>query len=183
MKKEDLTNLGLTDEQIASIQKLNGLDIAKEQKKLEQAESDRDTYKTQLDTAQETLKGFENVDVNELQNKINTLTTELETNKTNHANELAERDFKQSLETSINSLGGKNAKAIMALLDVESLKGSKNQEADIKTALETCQKENSYLFGANEPINNPVGPTGRQVINNEDAQMVAMKAAMGIKED
>lgn len=31
-------------------------------------------------------------------------------------------------------------------MDVEKLKASKNQEADIKTALEAVKKDNAYLF-------------------------------------
>ena len=34
----------------------------------------------------------------------------------------------------------------MALLDLDALKGSKNQEADIKSALEGLKKDNGYLF-------------------------------------
>jgi hypothetical protein len=45
MKKEDLTALGFTEEQIAEIQKLNGKDIAAEQKKTAAAELDRETTK------------------------------------------------------------------------------------------------------------------------------------------
>ena len=34
----------------------------------------------------------------------------------------------------------------MPFLDVEKLKASKNQETDIKTALEAVKKDNAYLF-------------------------------------
>ena len=66
MKKEDLTALGLTDEQIAEIQRLNGLDIKKEQEKLGKVELERDNYKEQLETAQGALKEFEGIDVDNL---------------------------------------------------------------------------------------------------------------------
>ena len=46
------------------------------------------------------------------------------------------------------------------MLDIDALKESKNQEADIKAMLETCKEENDYLFGSDEPIKNPVAPTG-----------------------
>ena len=45
MKKEDLVALGLSEEQIAEVQRLNGLDIKREQDKLAQIEADRDKYK------------------------------------------------------------------------------------------------------------------------------------------
>jgi len=133
--------------------------------KYDRSVNDANTYNTQLQTAQTKLEEFNDVDVNDLKTQIQTLTNDLKTQKTNYENKIAERDFTDSLKAAITTAGGKNAKAIMALLDLDTLKASKNQENDIKSAIEACQKDNTYLFGANEPINNPtnkppVGPTG-----------------------
>ena len=67
MKTEDLKAKGLTDEQIAFVMAENGKDVKREKDKA-------DSYKTQLDTAKESLKAFDGVDVAELKNKITTLT-------------------------------------------------------------------------------------------------------------
>lgn len=128
--------------------------------KYDTVEAERENYKGQLTTAQETLKGFDGVDVDKLKGELTTLQTTLETKEKEFQNQLADRDFNQQLEAAISTVGAKNAKAVKALLDIDTLKGSKNQEADIKAAIEACQKDNDYLFGTNEPINNPVGPTG-----------------------
>ena len=182
MKKEDLIALGLTEEQIAEVQKLNGLDIKKEQEKLSKIELERDNYKGQLETAQETLEKFKDVDVDKLQGEIDKLKVELEKKEIEYQTQLAERDFNTLLESQINSFGAKNVKAVKALLDIDALNESKNQEADIKAAIEACQKENDYLFGATEPINNPVAPTGGSLPTGDDANLAALKAAMGIEE-
>lgn len=181
MKKEDLVALGLTEEQIAEIQKLNGIDIKREQDKAKEVETERDELKGQLDIAQETLKGFENVNVEELQGKIEELNKELETKSTEYQSQIAERDFNSLLDGHITSFGARNSKAVKALLDLETLKASKNQEADIKSAIEACQKDNDYLFGSNEPINNPTGPTGGKT-PGIDATTIALRAAMGLTE-
>ena len=160
MKKEDLTTLGLTEEQIAGVQKLNGLDIEAEKKKTTLAEGERDKFKEQYETTQAALKEFDGIDVKELQGKIEKLNTDLAAKDTEYTQKIADRDFQDALNAAIVTAGGKNGKAVMALLDVENLKASKNQEADIKAAIEACQKDNDFLFGANEPINQPVGPTG-----------------------
>lgn len=178
MKKEDLTALGLTDEQIAGVQKLNGLDIAAEQKKAEKIIAERDNYKSQLETAQTALKEFEGVNVNDLKGKIETLTNELNQKETEYQNKIADMEFNSKLESAINSFGARNVKAVKALLDIDSLKSSKNQDADIKTALEACQKENDYLFGSNEPINNPIEVTQGTV--PETDPLASMKLAMGL---
>jgi DNA repair exonuclease SbcCD ATPase subunit len=179
MKKEDLVALGLSEEQIAEIQKLNGKDIAKEQEKIARIEAERDNYKSQLDTAHEALKKFEGIDVDKLQGEIQKLQKDLQDAETKHQADLADRDFNVLLDSQINALGAKNAKAVKALLDIDALKGSKNQIEDIKKALEAVKTENDYLFGSTEPINNPVRPTGNNPPTG-DFNMATMRAVMGL---
>ncbi len=163
MKTEDLKALGLTEDQITAIMKENGIDIAKEQKKTTAAELDRDNFKAQLETAQTALKDFEGVDVKDLQGKITQLTKDIEAKESEYQAKLSDIDFNSTIEAAITGAGAKNSKAVKALLDIEAIKSSKNQEADIKAAIEACQKENDFLFGANEPINIPVLPTGAPI--------------------
>ncbi len=179
MKTEFLKELGLDEEVIKKIMAENGKDVEAEKKKTTKAEEDRDNYKGQLETAQTALKEFDGIDVKDMQNKIATLNTDLANKEKEYQGKLAERDFDDSLKSAIASAGGKNVKAIKALLDTEALKSSKNREADIKAAIEACQKDNDYLFGANEPINNPVGPTGGGT-GGIDATESAIRAAMGL---
>ena len=67
------------------------------------------------------------------------------------------------------------------MLDMESLKGSKNQSEDIKKALEDVKKSDGYLFGADEPINNQVGSLDGGRETDADS-MVSLRAAMGLPE-
>ena len=55
----------------------------------------RDNYKDQLDTAKGQLKEFENVDVKDLQDKIKTLTSDLETKDREYQQKIADmqRDY------------------------------------------------------------------------------------------
>lgn len=52
MKKDELTALGLTEEQIKGVQALNGKDIETHKTALAAAEKERDTYKGQAETLQ-----------------------------------------------------------------------------------------------------------------------------------
>ena len=58
MKREDLQNLGLTDEQINSVMKLNGDDINREKSKF----ADYDEIKQQLEKANATIDGMKDYD-------------------------------------------------------------------------------------------------------------------------
>lgn len=147
---------------------------------VEKIKTARDNYKSQLDTAQETLKGFEGVDVKDLQGKITALQNDLAAKETDYQNKLSDMEFNSALEAAISGSGAKNAKAVKALLDMDALKASKNRSEDIKAALEEVKKENDYLFGSDEPFYNPVGDTGGKGGNLGGSAMDAMRAAMGL---
>ena len=58
MKREELQTLGLTDEQIDSVMKLNGDDINREKSKF----ADYDAIKQQLEKANATIDGMKDYD-------------------------------------------------------------------------------------------------------------------------
>ena len=143
---------------------------------VEKIRTSRDNYKEQLETAQTALKEFEGIDVKDLQGKITALTNDLNTKETEYQNKIADMEFNSTLDGELSKMGAKNSKAVKALLDLESLKTSKNQAEDIKTALETVKGENDYLFVSAEPIKNPVQQTNpNKAIDNS-----AIRSAMGL---
>jgi hypothetical protein len=160
MKTEFLTELGLTEEQIKSIMAENGKDIKREQDKTVKLESERDNYKEQLETAQTALKDFDGVDVKDLQGKIDKLNEDLKAKDTEYQGKLADIEFNKLIESAMSETGAKNIKAVKALIDIDTLKASKNQTEDIKAAITSIKTENDYLFASDEPIKNPVRPTG-----------------------
>lgn len=138
----------------------------------------RDNYKDQLDTAKGQLKEFENVDVKDLQDKIKTLTSDLETKDTEYQQKIADMEFNSVLDGAISKSGAKNAKAVKALLDLESLKTSKNQADDITKALDEIKKDNDYMFTSDEPFQNPVYKTDTN--GGKGDPMEAIRSAMGL---
>lgn len=154
MKREDIKKIfeGATEEQISAVLNINSADIGSAKKKTEE---ERDNYKSQLADAAAQLKAFEGVDVADLQGKIATLNQQLDTQKANFEQQLADRDFDDLLNGAISGSKAKNIKAVRALLDVDTLKASKNQSDDISAALAKVKAENDYLFTSDEPIDNP----------------------------
>lgn len=139
MKTEDLQAQGLNDEQIKFVMAENGKDINREKQKAE-------GYKTQLDTAKETLKGFEGVNVADLQGKVAQLTADLAAKDAEYQSKLADRDFNDLVSRLASEYKAHDVKALMPFLDSDKLKASKNQESDIKAAFDTIKKEKGYLF-------------------------------------
>lgn len=145
----------------------------------DKAVSQRDEYKSSLDTVNEKLKEFDGVDVNDLKGQITKLQGDLKAKDEEYAAKEADRLFSDTLKNAIKTAGGRNEKAVMAMLDMDVLKASKNQSEDIKKALETVKESDAYLFGSGEPFLNPVGPTGggdNSGLNN----LAAIRSAMGL---
>lgn len=178
MKTEFLKELGLEQDAIDKIMAENGKDVAAEQAKTAKAVSERDNYKDQLATATASLDKFKDIDPAAMQSEIDKLNQQLKDKDAEYAAKEADRMFQDTISKAIKSAGGRNEKSVMALLDMEGLKVSKDQTEDIKKALEAVKKSDSYLFGADEPFFNPVGPTGGDLGGGDN--MSAIRAAMGL---
>lgn len=178
MKKEFLEGMGLSKEQVDSIMAENSKDVEAAKGELDQTRTELEQAKFQLQEANATIDGFKDYD--QVKSQVEEYKNKYEQSVTEYEAKIADMQFGTTLEAAITAAGGRNAKAIKALLDVDKLKTSKDQTADIKTAIEACQKENEYLFGASEPIRNPVGPTGGIGGGGMDANTAALRAAMGL---
>ncbi len=183
---------------IFEIMKEYGLEVEEDKKKdfekavLENYKtvSDYETQSEKLKTAEgkvttltESLDKFKDVNVEELNNTIATLKTDLANKDQELKDKIADRDFNDLLKDSIASVKGRNAKAITALLDLDELKASKNQKEDIAAALKTLSEaeDSRMLFGEPEPNvlgkGNPIGTVTKGGNADGDA---AMRAAMGL---
>lgn len=162
MKREFLQNFKIGDQPLSkeiidAILDENSRDIGEAKKPF----ADYDTIKQQLSTAQETIKGFEGQDIEGIRKSAKDWEDKYNQAVKDHEAKLADMEFDGVLKDAILAAKGKSDKAIRALLDIDALKGSKNQANDIKTALEALQKESGYLFGDDQGAPPPyAGGTG-----------------------
>ena len=150
MKREDLTAKGLTAEQVDYV-------MAEYGKELNPMKAERDSYKAQLDTAQASLKAMEGIDAAGLQTKVTELTNQLKGKDTEIEKIRSDYTFDSAVRDAIRKASGRNEKAIMALLDMDSLRSSKNQKEDVEKALKALAEaeDSKMLFG--EPETKPTG--------------------------
>lgn len=156
MKREFLANLKVGDqalpkEVIDAIMAENGRDIEAEKAKYQ----DYDNLKEQLQTAKTKLTEFEGADISGLQDKIKTLTADLKKKDTEWQAKLDGINFDNTVKEAIQKAGGRSAKAISALLDMDTLRASKNQAADIEKAIGALKESDAYLFGTDQPTTPP----------------------------
>ena len=151
--------LEVTAEQLAAIEK--------EVKENYKPVTDYDKQKDKLTAAEdkvktltESLDKFKDVDADKLSSEIADLKEQLAKKDSDYKAQLADRDFDDIVKDAIAEAHGKNAKAIRALLDVDTLKASKNQKADVVAAIKklTEAEDSKMLFGEDQPA--PVGKIG-----------------------
>lgn len=143
--------------------------VADYNKQVENLNKANDTIKSN-DTAMKELQGkldaFKDVDVTELKNTIAGLEKDKTRIEDEYKDKMAKRDFDDLIKDAITSAHGKNAKAITALLDVDTLMQSKNQKEDIAAAIKklTEAEDSKMLFGEPEPQarggGSPIGRIG-----------------------
>lgn len=143
--------LEVTAEQLAAIEKAvtenykTVVDYDKQKEKLDAAED-------KAKTLEESLEKFKDVDPEALKQSIEDLKKELKQKDTEYAGKIADRDFEDVLKDAISGAKGKNAKAIRALLDLDTLKASKNQKDDVAAAIKalTEAEDSAFLFAKDD---------------------------------
>lgn len=149
--------------------------------------NDYDKQKTKVETLEaslaetkEALKKFDGVDAEQLKAEIAELTQKIEDTKSDYEGKIAERDFSDKIEKAIVNAKGLNVTAIKALLDIDGIKASKNQDKDLEDAIKALtEAENSkMLFGEAEPINkgkaDPIGQVKKGGSNGEETLTSAL---------
>lgn len=145
-------------------------------KKLEAAEG-------KVQTLTDSLGKFKDVDVDRLNGDIEKLRKKLEDKDRELADQLAERDFMDVVRESIHAAKGKHTEKIIRLLDIETLKASKNQKDDIAAAVRAMAEDDvtKGMFQTGEPEKrgtaDVIGGISGGSGENMDAQM---RAVMGL---
>lgn len=108
MKKliETLRSLGIEvpEDKEAEVRKKlseNYKNIAEVEKTTKNLESDRDAWQKRAETAEETLKKFEDVDLETMQTELSTWKTKAEKAEKDYAEKIAQRDFEDALKEEI----------------------------------------------------------------------------------
>ena len=142
MKREDVKSKipGITEEQLNWIMQENGADINREKSAAAALQTRLDNANAQLKAAQDGLKAFDGVDVAGLQEQVTKLKADMKAQAEGFA-------FDNALNAAIMSKKGRSVKAVRALLDLDTLKGSADRSTDIAKALDDAAKANPWAFG------------------------------------
>lgn len=167
MKTDFLKDLGIEQEIIDKIMAENGKDIESAKKPF----ADYDGIKTQLTEANKTIEGFKAMDIDGIKAAADEWKAKAEKAEQEAAAKIADMEFNSLLDTAITGAKGKNAKALRGLLDIDTLKASKNQSEDIKAALDALKESDGYLFDTDTPPQYAGGTGSAPVPNKTPDQM------------
>ena len=187
MKREDLEAIGMTKEQIDKVLDMHHEEYDPVKKDLDTANADLAAEKEKTSTQETTIAGlkkdlgeFKDADVSGMKQKIEDLEKDIQTKDAAHKQEIADRDFNDLLKECITAAKGVNAKAITALLDVDTLKESKNQKEDIAAAIKALTEadDSKMLFGEPDPKPAGTGNLIGQVKKTDSSQTDTLKSAI-----
>lgn len=173
MKTDELKAWGLTDEQSEKVMAQYGKDVSKLQKENEKLTADRDKEKERADTAEETLKKFDGVDVETMQAELATWQQKAKDIEKDYTDKLAQRDFEDALKEEISGykFTSEAAKeAIMARIRNAGLKVSDGKILGLSDLLAQIKEKDASAFvdekqeqleaGRAKPFTGPLNPNG-----------------------
>lgn len=149
----------VTDEQKTAISKAvseNYKTIAEHDKKVGKLETERDNIQTQLDTANETLKGFEGVDAEEMKNKIAEYEQKMKDQKKEYEDALYERDFSDALTAAMEQYKFSSEyakKSVMAEIKEAGLKLINGKIIGLNDMVDTIKSKDASAFVDEEQEN------------------------------
>jgi hypothetical protein len=182
MKKADLVSMGIEDEDvIRQILTLHGKDIEGIKTANEEVTGQLNSYKGQLEEATKTIEGFKSMDIDSIKTAAEEWKTKAETAALEADAKVKALQFDYALDKALTGAKAKNAKAVRALLDVESLAvGEDGQIEGLDEQLGQIQTENEFLFESEEPRPRIVaGGSSRTVISDSVVDAARKAAGLG----
>ncbi len=147
MKREFLQSFQVGDQPLPkavmdAIMEENGRDIENAKK----AFADYEGLKQNLEETKLQLSALQQEDIEGLKQAAQHYKQELDAQKKAHQAELSQLRFQGVLHSAIGAAGGRNEKAICALLDLEALQKEADPVQATQEALQQIKQESPYLF-------------------------------------
>lgn len=175
MKKEELTALGLTEDQAAKVFELHGKELTKLQNTVSTLTTERDGLKNQLGEANGKLAGYDP-----------DWKTKADTAQQTAQKQLDALKFDYALNDALKAAKVRDTVSVKAHLKTDAMKLDGESILGLKEQLETLKTEKGFLFESDEkpPIfSKPTpGPQTGTLTDNEKAN-AALREAFGRKGD
>lgn len=135
------------------------------------------TARGQLAAANKKIEDFEGLDIESVRREAADWKQKAEQAEKDAAAQVEAVRFDARLDAAIGKARGRSAKAIKALLDLDTLRQSKEPDKDIPAALDALAKDSGYLFEPAAGAAYAAGTGTTPPAGNPDA---ALRAAFGL---
>ena len=162
MTKDELKELGLTDEQIAAVVEDYGKNyVAKSQfnqknEELKQVKGEVDTLKGDIDALKKSNKDNE-----ELTAQIDKLKADYKAREEEYNASIKQMKIDSIVDRALSGAKAKNNKAVRALLNLDGVEVEGDTIKGLEEQINAVKENNAYLFGASVPTSPTPGvPSG-----------------------
>ncbi|MCI1951785.1 MAG: phage scaffolding protein [Clostridiales bacterium] len=175
MKTEELTALGLTEDQAKKVFEMHGKEITKLQNTVGTLTTERDNFKTQLDTANGKLTGYDPE-----------WKTKSDTAAENAQKQVDALKFDYALNDALKSAKAKDVTGVKAHLKSDALKLDGDNILGLKEQLDNVKNDYGFLFESDEKppqfsARTP-GPSAGTLTDHEKANAALREVLGGGKE-
>lgn len=187
MKREDLKNLGLTDEQVNSVMAEHGKTVTDLNTRLATAEQEVTQYKEQLTTNQEELNTLkESAKGNEeLTKQLADLQAKFDESKTLSEQQLSAQQKDFAIKLALKEANALDEDIVLNLLDKDTIKVAEGKLQGFDEQLKGLQESKSFLFQKDETPE-PTKPTivagGNPTGGTDLTKDQKMAQALGLKQ-
>ena len=152
MKREDLKNLGLTDDQLESVMKLHGQDVESNKAKYadyDELKATNDSLTKQVEQAGKDLKKLSKLttDNEDLNKTVEDLRKAAKDAQDKASAEIQAVKLDNAINSGLSERKARNTKAVKALLDMDAIKFNEDGQLDgLTEQLDAISKDNGFLF-------------------------------------
>lgn len=182
MKRELLKEMNLTDEQIETIMKANGVDIETAKSSMGDVEAlkqENTTLKDQLSTRDKDMKALKKQvgDNEDLAKQVTDLQAKYDNDTKDLTAQLNRTKLNGALATALTGANARNPKTVEALLDMDKLQlNDDGKLTGLDDQLTAIKKDNAYLFDEGKRTDyNPGGGKGSDDSNQVQTLVDAFK--------
>ena len=147
--------------------------------KFDKAETKAKELETQLSSANDTIKGFKDLDVESLKKGVADWEQKYKADTAALNEKLINQTKSSKIEIALLGAKAKNTKAVKALLDEEKISLDGDNLLGINEQLEAIKKDNAFLFDDGKP-QNPPAPYGGEPTTGDDDDLSKWAAEVGL---
>lgn len=152
MTKEELKALGLTDEQIAEVFKINGKDVEKFKTDLTTAQTELASAKEQLTTANTEIQKFKSMDIEQIKQAADDYKAKFEAAEAKSKEDIRKLQLDYKIENLLLKEGAVNTKAVKALLDASKISLDGENIIGLDEQLKNLKETETWAFSAQAPV-------------------------------